>query len=724
MIKEWLLIICIFNSQILPGQDYTKYVNPFIGTAENGHTFPGATLPFGLVQVSPQTGNAGWRYTGGYNYEDSAIIGFAQTHLSGVGCSDLGDILLLPFSGNPDREDYRERFLKSTEKVTPGYYAVSLSDSEIDVELTATQRTAFHKYTFRKGNAHLLVDLQSGISWDEKSLQNRVLSANIHIENTTTISGNHRVNVWVTRELAYIIEFNKPFKINKEIPSKPQEKAKRYILDFDIEPGGVLLAKIAISTVNVDGAKKNQATENPGWDFEIIRREANETWNEVLSRVKVKGSQAQKENLYTSLYHLFLQPNNIADVDGKYRGANDSVFTSPSKSYYSTLSLWDTYRAAHPLYTILTPERVDGLVNTLLQHYQVAGSLPMWALWGKDNYCMIGNHAVPVIVDAYLKGFKGFSPEKAYEAILGTQTKSHAKSNWEIYNQLGYYPYDWIKEESVSRTLETCFDDYAVAQMAEKLGKKVDAAVFSKRAAFYKNLFDPGTSFTRGKDSKGNWREPFDVLSISHAGSAGGDYTEGNAWQYTWHVQHDVNGLVKLFGSQTKFLQKLDSLFLLDAVIKSDGFSGDVSGLIGQYAHGNEPSHHVPYLFTLTGKPWRTQELVREITDKFYINQPDGLCGNDDCGQMSAWYLFTAMGFYPVKPVSGEYVFGAPQLPEISISLPDNKQFIIEAKNISDQNKYVKSISLNGKPYSKLFITHQEIMKGGHLVFTMGTKSK
>jgi len=720
-----LLIVIVFISCKNKQTEFTQYVNPFIGTANNGHTFPGAALPFGFVQASPETGNSEWKYCAGYNYADSTIIGFAQTHLNGVGCTDLGDILLLPFTGNAEQSSYKSKFSHKLESASAGYYKVSLSDFSVDAELTATNRTAFHKYTFNKENAHILVDLQSGISWGDDFLRNHVKYADNKIEKNLIISGHNQLNVWVNRQLYYVIEFNKPFKINRVLPKRDGEKANRYVLDFDIKLGESVLVKVGISTVSVDGAKLNLKTENSGWDFENIKAKANETWNNLLSKVKIEGTNDQKVSFYTSLYHLYLQPSNITDVDGHYRGANDSVFTSSSKEYYSTLSLWDTYRAAHPLYTILNPELVDNFVTTLIDHYQVTGLLPIWSLWGKENNCMIGNHAIPVVVDAYLKGFRGFDAQKAYQAIRESLTKDHEKSPWKIYNKYGYYPFDLVTEESVSRTLETGIDDYAAALMAKALGKEQDYQFFLKRSKSYKNLFDPQTKLMRPKDSQGKWRTPFDVLFLSHAnGKDGGDYTEGNSWQYSWHVQQDVDGLASLYGGKEKLADKLDSLFTQAPVKKYSGFSEDVSGLVGQYAHGNEPSHHVAYLFTQLGRGWRTQELIREINDKFYINKPDGLCGNDDCGQMSAWYIFSAMGFYPVNPVSGEYVLGAPQLPKVALSLAGNKTFVVEAKNLSTKNKYVQSVSLNGKPYDRLVINHKDIINGGNLIFVMGEHPK
>jgi len=527
------------------------------------------------------------------------------------------------------------------------------------------------------------------------------------------------VKGWVSRHFFYVIRFDRPFTKKTELLKADGERAPRYVLDFDLKPGQAIEVKVALSTVSIDGAKANLAAENPGWDFGAVHKKAYDEWNSLLSKVDVEGSRDQKESFYTSLYHLYLQPNNIADEDGRYRGADDKVYTSPSRAYYSTLSLWDTYRAANPLYTILAPEKVDDFVNTMISHRQAQGYLPIWTLWGKENHCMIGNHAVPIIVDAYMKGFRGFDAEKAFEAIKTSLTVNHLNSSWDVYTRYGYYPYDIVKVESVSRTVESVYDDYCAAQMAKAMGKTTDYEYFAKRAGYYKNLLDPETKFMRGRDIKGQWREPFDPLALGHASSVGGDYTEGNAWQYTWHVQHDVEGLIGLIGGREAFADKLNTLFTTTA--RATGNLADVTGLIGQYAHGNEPSHHVAYLFTYAGRSWRTQELVREIMDRFYINKTDGLCGNDDCGQMSAWYIFSAMGFYPVDPASGKYVFGAPQINRITLTLPGNKTFSAEAKELSKDNKYVQRIELNGQPYDKPYLTHQDIMKGGRLIFTMGS---
>ncbi|RHI07169.1 glycoside hydrolase family 92 protein [Bacteroides sp. AM16-24] len=700
-------------------EDYSLYVNPLIGNADNGHTFPGACAPFGLIQVSPESGTGSWRYCSGFNYDDDFIDGFTQTHLNGTGLPDLGDVLMLPYCGNLPDSVYRSRYNKETQKASAGYYSVDLTDAHVGVELTATSRTAFHKYLFKDGTPRILLDLQRGLVNDMERLHTHVLNANISMPDEYTIIGNNEVTEWVQRQYFYVIKFDKPYKVEEELPMQEGEKAKRLILSFDGDGETVIQAKVAMSSVSIEGALASLEKENPDWNFENVRQGTVNQWNELLSRAQVSGTEVEKNNFYTSMYHLFIQPNNIADLDGKYRGADDKVYTSPTGAYYSTFSLWDTYRAAHPLYTILAPERVDGMVQSMIAHYKVKGALPIWTLWGKENYCMIGNHSIPVIVDAYLKGFRGFNVEDAYEAIKGSSVVSHLNSDWETYNKYGYYPFDIINVESISRTLESGYDDYCVSQMAKALGKADDYEYFKKRSEFYKNLFDPQTKLMRGKDSNGKWRTPFNPLLLSHASTSGGDYTEGNAWQYTWHVQHDIPGLIDLMGGKEIFAGRIDSLFLMDDCIEGEGFVSDVTGLIGQYAHGNEPSHHVAYLYSYADRKDKTQACIRDIFDRFYLPKPDGLCGNDDCGQMSAWYLFSAMGFYPVNPAGGEYILGAPQIAKVVLTLPDNKTFIIEAKGLSEENKYVKSVTLNGEAVEGLSIHHNDIMKGGTLVFTM-----
>ena len=701
-------------------EDYCQYVNPFIGNADNGHTFPGACAPFGLIQASPESGVGSWRYCSGYNYEDNFIEGFAQTHLNGTGCPDLGDILLFPFSGDIKDNTYKSEYDKSTQKASPGYYAVTLSDYGVDAEITATAHTTLHRYKFNnEGPARLLVDLQRGMVGSKDALKTHVLEAELEMPDNQTITGHNQTRAWVTRHYFYVIKFDRPYTVKEELPAEKGEKAKRLILEFDTKPGEAVQVKIAMSSVSIDGALASLQKENPAWDFDAVHQSTRDQWQALLSRAQVTGTTDEKTSFYTSMYHLMMQPNNIADIDGRYRGIDDNIHMSPTGEYYSTFSLWDTYRAAHPLYTILNPDKVDAMIQTMLDHQKIQGFLPIWALWGKENFCMIGNHAIPVIVDAYLKGFKGFDAEEAYQAVKASATVSHFNSDWETFEKYGYFPFDIIDTESVSKTLECAYDDYCVAQMAKALGKTEDYERFSKRAAFYKNLFDPELKLMRGKDSKGNWRTPFNSFLLSHASSSGGDFTEGNSWQYTWHVQHDVQGLIDLMGGNEAFVTKLDSLFFLESTAENTGFVSDVTGLIGQYAHGNEPSHHVAYLYSYAGHPEKTQQVIREVFDRFYLAQPDGLCGNDDCGQMSAWYIFSAMGFYPVNPISGEYVLGAPQIEKISLSLPEGKTFTVEAKGLSKTNKYVKSVELNGKPVTGLTISHKDVMNGGNLVFTM-----
>lgn len=713
---------CSTTKQDTPQTDYTQYVDPFIGAADNGHTFPGACRPFGMIQTSPVTGAVGWRYCSEYMYADSIIWGFTQTHLNGTGCMDLGDILVMPFTGERHRtwDAYRSSFSKTSENATPGYYTVTLDQAKVKAELTATTHAALHRYTYEQADsASILIDLQHGPAWNEKQYHSQVNSCEVNWENDSTLTGHVNNKVWVDQDYYFVMQFSRPVIDHFELPMAETEKGKRLVASFNIQPGEEVLMKVALSTTGVEGAKANMAAEVPGWDFEGIRTAAKADWNSYLSRIEVEGTDEEKTNFYTSFYHALIQPNEISDVDGRYRNAADSVVNATGGKFYSTFSLWDTYRAAHPFYTLMVPERVDGFINSLVDQAEVQGYLPIWGLWGKENFCMVANHGVSVVAEAYAKGFRGFDAERAFNAIKQTQTVSHPlKSNWENYMKYGYFPTDLTEAESVSSTLESVYDDYAAADMAKRMGKTEDAAYFARRADFYKNLFDSSTQFMRPKKSDGTWKSPFNPSQIGHAESVGGDYTEGNAWQYTWHVQHDVPGLIALFGGEEPFLNKLDSLFTL----KLETTQADVTGLIGQYAHGNEPSHHVTYLYALAGRPERTQELIREIFDTQYSPKPNGLCGNDDCGQMSAWYMFSAMGFYPVNPVSGEYVFGAPQSPEFVLHLADGKTFTIKAEGLSEDNKYVKSITLNGEPYTKNFISHADIVKGGTLVYQMTDK--
>ena len=704
--------------------DYTKYVDPFVGNADNGHTFPGACRPFGMIQTSPVTGGVGWRYCAEYVYSDSLIWGFTQDHLNGTGCMDLGDILVMPSTGKRTRswDGYRSHFPKTQEFATPGYYSVYLTDAKVKAELTATPHVAFHRYTYDSADStSVLIDLQHGPAWNDKQYHSQVNLCETHWEDNQTLVGHVQNTVWVKQDYFFVIKFNRPVASHVTLAKAfDTEKGDRIVATFEgIEQGEQLLMKIAMSTTSIDGAKKNLQAELPGWDFAAIKKSAHDEWNDYLKRVDIEGTEDQKKNYYTSFYHALIQPNQIADVDGMYRNADDKIVKAGHGKFYSTFSCWDTYRAAHPFYTIVMPDRVDGMVNSLIEQAEVQGFLPIWGLWGKENYCMVANHAVSIVAEAYHKGFRGFDAERAFQAIKKTQTVSHKlKSNWENYMKYGYLPTDLTESESVSSSLESMYDDYCATDMARLMSKKDDEKYFARRSQFYKNLFDKQTQFMRPRLSDGSWKTPFDPSNLAHAESIGGDYTEGNAWQYTWQVQHDIPGLIKLFGGEKPFLKKLDQFFTL----KLDSKLSDVTGLIGQYAHGNEPSHHVAYLYALAGRPSRTQELIREIFDTQYRPTVDGLCGNDDCGQMSAWYMLSAMGFYPVNPVSAQYVFGAPQMKKITVHLQNGKTFTVIADGLSEANKYVESITLNGKKLSKNYIDHAAIMNGGTLVYKMTSK--
>ena len=697
-------------------EDYCCYVNPFIGNADNGHTFPGACVPFGMIQVSPESGNGSWRYCSGFNIEDDSIMGFSQNHLNGTGCPDLGDILILPFCGDIQNEKYKSRYEKEHQKAHPGYYSVVLSDFGVEVELTATQRTAMHRYTFRKAEpAHILVDLQSGIVSKNEQLRTHVIDAEVQLLDQYSIVGKNKVKMWVEREFFYVIKFDKPYIAIEELQPQEGEKAKRLLLSFDLKPGENVQVKVGLSTVSIEGAQEALEKENPDWNFEKVKAQSAEAWNNLLSRIDVSGTEEQKVNFYTSIYHLCIQPNNITDVDGRYRGPNDSILYSPIGEYYSTLSLWDTYRAAHPLYTLVQPERVPDFINSMLAIYEQQGRLPVWHLFGSDTNEMIGIQSVPVIADAILKDVKGFNYERAYQAMKASMMSDYKGLSY--VTDLEYIPAD-KENESVAKGLEYAIADWEVAQVARKLGKTEDYEYFSKRALAYQNYWDKDTHFFRGKNRDGSWVTPFNPVHSTHRNDA---YCEGNGWQYTWLVPHDVEGLISLFGSKEAFVSKLDSLFLVNEDL-GDAASPDISGLIGQYAHGNEPGHHTVYLYSFVGQQWKTAEKVDYILSHMYSDLPDGLQGNEDCGQMSSWYVFSALGFYPVNPSDGMYVFGRPIFDKVVLKLPENKVFEIRANNNSAENKYIQSIELNGQPYNKLNISHADIMAGGTLVFTMGNR--
>jgi len=683
--------------------DYTEFVNPFIGTDGTGHTFPGPSRPFAMVQPGPDNTDQGWDYTSGYQLKDSTIIGFSNTRASGTGISEFGDVLLFPFTKESDSLSAK----KTDETADVGYYKVDLNNG-VQAELTSTDRVGFHRYTYPSQKAKLLVNLQHGLRFITDSL---VLDSDITIEaDKKTISGYCHTSNWVERKYFFTLTFDQTYDSIRQLPLGPKENAPKSILDFTLK-NNILKAKVALSSVSVDGAKKNLNSELNHWDFEQVRQESKEVWNTYLSKIDIEAEDKQKTIFYTSMYHLFLQPSNIADVDGRYRGADDQIATAKNGEYYSTLSLWDTYRAAHPLYTILVPERVDGFVNTFLAHHKAQGYLPIWTAWGQENHCMIGNHSIPVIVDAYNKGFDGFDYHEAMTAMVESSTENHLNSDWDLYNKYGYYPFDYLDNEAVSRTLESGFDDYAISIMAKDMGMDSIAGVFAKRAKYYENLFDPETGLMRGKDSKGQFRTPFNPLDATSPMNNPGDYTEANAWQYTWTTSHyDVENYTKLLGGKDQFTEQLNTFFS----ISGDGDNKHLGqeGLIGQYAHGNEPSHHIAYLYAYSNTPERGNELITEIYNKFYDETPEGITGNDDCGQMSAWYIFSTLGFYPVNPANTEYVLGIPQVEKATINLQNGKTFKIrKTKQLEDL-----SIQLNNKEIERI-IKHQDVIGGGTLEF-------
>jgi predicted alpha-1,2-mannosidase len=706
IISLFLLISTVAFSQ------NAKYVNVFIGTDGTGHTFPGPSKPFGMVQPGPDNRDEGWNHTSGYQYKDTLLMGFSQTRFSGTGIGEMGDILLMPYSIT--KRKLRNSYYKETEKASVGYYTVTKKD-EVKVELTCSDRVAFHQYTYPTKNAYLLVDLQHGLRFLTDSL---VLENDVKVENNRTISGYCKTKNWVTRKYFFTIAFDTPFFEEEKLPMGKKENAPKYNLSFTLNETKVLKVKIALSTVSVNGAHNNLQTEIPHWDFEKVKNDNRNAWNTYMNRIDIEAPQKQKEIFYTSLYHLFLQPSNIADVDGSYRGADDKINRAPNNEYYSTLSIWDIYRGAFPLLQIVAPEKINGIVNSMLTHHKVAGFLPIWTAWGQDNYCMIGNHAIPMLLSAYNNGFSGFDANEALNAMVETSTKSHINSDWELYNQYGYYPYDILDNEAVSRTLESGFDDYCVSQMAAKLNDKTNAIIFDKRANYYKNLFDSETKLFRGKDTKGNFRKPFDPLTATSPMNNPGDYTEANAWQYFWTpAQHDLNGIISLLGGKDNFTKQLNTFFTTETP-NPNKFLGQ-EAMIGQYAHGNEPSHHILYLYTFSNEPKTGQKYIHKVINEFHNNTPDGMIGNDDCGQMSAWYILSTLGFYPVNSSNGEFVFGSPQVKKAVIHLNNGKEFIIEANNFSIHNIYNENRLLNGSKITTPYITYKQIMAGGTLQFEM-----
>jgi len=703
-----------------------EYVDVFIGTGGHGHTYPGATVPFGMIQPGPVNGTAGWDWVSGYHYSDSVITGFAQTHLSGTGIGDLNDILIQPVSGEisldaPQKYDgkrfYASRISHELEEATPGYYSVLLQDYGIVAEMTANERVAMYRFTYPEEKNHsIILDLGFSLNWD------RTDSAKIEVVDEYMISGYRMSSGWAADQKVYFaIEFSEPFEVNSVLEDSVFSEIKTYWegeqlstrLDFFSEEGTVL-AKIAISGVSEDGAILNLETQKE-WDFDKMRSDAAQTWQNELETITVEGSSDEKTKFYTALYHTKMAPALFSDVDGAYRGGDGEVYTQPGSNRYTIFSLWDTFRAQHPLLTITNPERVDDFINTMLGFYEETGFLPVWELHGNETNTMTGYHAIPVILDAFQKGFRGFDAELAFEAMKASAMQEQRSSD--VYREYGYIPTD-LGVESVTKTLEYAYDDWCIAQMAKLLGKDEEHDYFIERADFWKNVYDGETKFMRGKNQEGDWAEPFDPLRSTHRHST--VYTEGNAWQHSWFVPHDVSALVDSIGGDEAFTTRLDSMFQMPSLLTGEDISPDISGMLGQYAHGNEPSHHIAYLYNYAGTPWKTQHRVRQIMDSLYTTQPDGLSGNEDAGQMSAWFVFSAMGLYPVNPANSIYVIGSPVLEESEIKLQGEKTFTIKAINLSIENLYIQTATLNGNSLERSYITHSELMKGGSLTFEMG----
>lgn len=760
--KVFLIFLILFTdksvfpqiSQLNQSSDITRYVNPFIGTKDMGHCYPGATSPFGMVQLSPDTDTAQYSYGQGYNkevykycsgykYDDPTIVGFSHTHLHGTGHSDLGDILIMPTTGeirlNPGiasepNSGYRSRYSKANEKASAGYYSVILDDSKVQVELTATARVGHHRYVYPNDRvANVILDLVHGIySYDGK-----VVWASIRVENDSTITGYRQTNGWARNRFVYFaIKFSKPFiayglkndekeiyrgfwrrwQLDSNFPERSGHKVKAYFTFGNID---TLEVKVGISGVSAAGALENLMTEVASNHFDQTLSYVKRQWEKELSKFRIEGTNDQKTNFYTALYHCMISPTLFMDVNREYRGLDGNIHQAKGFTNYTVFSLWDTFRAFHPLMTLIEPSRAGDMVNSMLEHYQqsVHNILPIWSHWGNDNWCMIGYHAVPVIADAYMKGIEGPDYDLALKAMVSSATYGKY-DGIDDYMRFGYVPKE-RSSSSASVTLEYAYDDWTIFHMAEKMGNIDIANAFKKRAMSYANIFDTKTGFARAKDKQGNFITPFDPLQTHDMG-----YIEGNAWNYSLFVPHDISNLITLSGGYKKFVDHLDSLFTIDLPEKYYENTEDIDkvGIIGNYVHGNEPSHHVPYMYVYAHQSWKTQEVVRNVMNRMYLNKPDGLCGNDDCGQMSAWYIFTAMGFYPVCPGSNQYIIGAPYLPYISIYLENGKTLTIRAMGVSDKNRYIQSVMLNGKTLNRAYIFHDELVQGGDLIFTMGEK--
>ena len=698
-------------------ENYTRFVDPKIGTGGHGHVFVGANVPFGMVQVGPTSIPQAWDWTSGYHASDSTVIGFSHTHLSGTGIGDLFDITVMPVTGEVTYARGEEKdpasgmwsYADRTKEITkPGYYSVPLTRYGITAEMTATERVGLHRYTFPASDAAAVVfDLENGGCWDKAT------QTHLEKEGDSRITGWRYSTGWAKDQRVYFVaEFSKPFAKFETVGDKYARAS------FATTDGEQVLVKVALSPVSVEGAKANLAAELPGWDFDATVKAADAKWNAELSKVKVTTTdETARRIFYTSLYHTMVAPSLFCDVNGDYYGSDHEIHRNADFTNYTTFSLWDTYRAAMPLMTILHPEKMPDIIRTMLAIADEQGRLPVWHLWGNETDCMVGNPGIPVVADAIVKGIEGFDREKAFEAIKKTATNPDRGNGLRM--QYGYIPCD-LFNEAVAYDMEYALADGAAARAAEVLGRMEDAKFFEERSHSYRNYFDPSTRFMRGRDSRKGWRTPFDPFHSTHRAD---DYCEGNAWQYTWLAPHDVEGLQGCFGSRAKLIEKLDSLFIVSPVIQGGNTSPDISGLIGQYAHGNEPSHHILYLYTMLGQPWKTADKVREVLTTLYHDAPDGLSGNEDVGQMSAWYILSSLGMYEAEPAGGRYWFGSPLFDRAELKV-EGGVFTITAENNSAENKYIQRVWLDGQLYTKPWIAHADVVRGGELRFEMGAEPK
>jgi predicted alpha-1,2-mannosidase len=692
----------------------TRYVDPFIGTDGTGHVMPGASVPWGMVAPGPDQAETGWDYTSGYQYRTPTILGFSNTHISGAGIPELGDVLLQPTAGTPwstASTSFAAKYDKASESARPGYYAVKLPAHGVKVELTATSRVAFHRYTFdRGGRVQVLVDLQHGLLYGEGP---RVRGAQTSVDVAQgEVSGTVYTRGWTDREASFVVRFDQPIAARQQLPARPGELGPRYLFEFDLGDGRQLQARVALSTVDVPGARRNLASAD-ALSFDSARAQADATWNALLDRVQIDADERTRRIFYSALYRTLLHPSDIADVDGRVRGPRGEVIAAPGGRYDSTLSLWDTFRAVHPLYTLVYPERVPGFVTTMLAHHRQQGYLPLWTAWGRETHTMIGNPALPVIADAVTKGFGGFDRGEALRAMVETSTLERpgvpawAQGSWKLYTQYGYLPFDLEGGEAVSKTLEYGYGDDAVSRVAHAVGDTATAERFAQRAQAWKQLLDPATRVVRGKDSEGRWREPFDPLRATSPLNNPGDYTEANAWQYTaTPALHDPIGFREALGGPKGLEDWLDTFFSLP-MPNPDKHLGQ-EAMIGQYAHGNEPSHHIAWLYSYTDAPGKGERLVERIAREFYTDRPDGIIGNDDCGQMSAWLVFATLGLYPVQPASGTYVAGLPLVPKASVQLPQGRLLTIERRSSG-------GAKLDGRALQRTRIPHAALAGGGVL---------